>query len=243
MSAGPSGRDPWRRTRVGELGDQLLPRWFVVLALVSVPLAVAAAVGAFAVFGPREVPVAERRPPPPASGDLTSDVGRFAVGASEPQAYAEACPRLRGVQIAGTDADRQALRLGLAGLCNTTLPDEVDDRLRRFAAAGGVVRFAQFEATGVDSTARLGADPPVILVNARLQRTDPLWIAPAVAHDVTFLDADPATATGALVARRVEDLVCDRLLEGRRASRGCDDAEALLALPDPLAALRDAGFR
>ncbi|MDQ3709712.1 MAG: hypothetical protein M3387_10505, partial [Actinomycetota bacterium] len=117
-------------------------------------------------------------------------------------------------------------------------------RLSAFAAAGGVVRFAQFEATGVDSTARLDTDPPVILVNARLTRTDPLWIAPLVAHDTTFFQGpDPGTAEAALAARQVEDLVCDRLLAGRRESRGCTDAEALLAMPDPLAALRAAGYR
>ncbi|MDP9405233.1 MAG: hypothetical protein M3O86_01310 [Actinomycetota bacterium] len=234
-------RDPWRRTRVGELQDQLLPRWFVLTAVASVPLAVAALVAAFVVFGPKEVPVAARRPPP--AGDLTNGVGRFNVGTSAPQPYPEACPTLAGIRISGTAADQAALRTGLAGLCNTTLPEPVAARLSRFAAAGGVVRFAQFEATGVDSTARLGADPPVVLVNARLQRTDPLWIAPLVAHDTTYLDADPATAPGALAARQVEDLVCDRLLQGRRESRGCDDAEALLALPDPLAALREAGYR
>ncbi len=237
----PGARDPWRRTRVGELQDQLLPRWFVVTAVVSVPLAIAALAAAFVVFGPDEVPVAARRPRP--AGELTNAVGRFDIGASQPERYAEACPMLAGVQVAGTAADRAALRTGLAGLCNTTLPDEVAARLSRFAAAGGVVRFAQFEATGVDSTARLGADPPVVLVNARLQRTDPLWIAPLVAHDTTYLDTDPTTAAGALEARQVEDLVCDRLLQGRRESRGCDDAEALLALPDPLTALREAGYR
>ena len=234
-------RDPWRTTRVGELQDQLLPRWFVILILVMIPVAIGAVIAAFVVFRPAAVPVAERRPPP--SSGLTSDVGQFVVGQAQPQPYAEVCPTLRGVQVAGTDADQRVLRLGLAGLCNVSLPGEVSDRLARFAQAGGVVRFSAFEQTGVDSTAELDADPPRILLNARLQLTDPLWIAPAVAHDVTFLDSDPATADGALEARRVEALVCDRLLGGRRASRGCDDARELLELPDPLAALRAAGFR
>ena len=64
-----------------------------------------------------------------------------------------------------------------------------------------------------------------------------------MAHDAVLLQADPVTAAGALAARRAEDVVCDRILDGRRESRGCDDAEALLALPDPEAALRNAGFR
>jgi hypothetical protein len=58
-----------------------------------------------------------------------------------------------------------------------------------------------------------------------------------------LLGGDATMAAAALQAREAEDLVCDRLLSGRRESRGCEDAEALLALPDPGAALRDAGFR
>lgn len=235
-------RDPWRRAPVSELQDQVLPRWFVLLCLGLILAAAATVIAAFAVFGPDEVGIAERRPPP--AGALTNDVGRYVVGSAPPQPYAETCQTLQGIQVAGTAVDRAALRRGLAGLCNTSLPAETLQRLSAFAAAAGVVRFAQFEATGVDSTALLAADPPVILVNARLTRTDPLWIAPLVAHDTTFFRGpDPATAEAALAARRVEDLVCDRLLAGHRASRGCSDAEALLAMPDPLAALRAAGYR
>jgi hypothetical protein len=223
------------------LQDQLLPRWFVLLCVALVPVAIIAIIAAFFVFGTDEVGVAERRPPP--TDTLSTDVGEYVVGESAPVEYEAACPLLSGVRVAGTAADQQALRLGLAALCNTTLPPVVADRLTLFAQQSGVVRFAQFQSTGVDSTAVIGEDAPTILLNAKLQRTDPLWIAPLVAHDTTALAVEPATAAGALEARRAEDLVCDRILDGRRESRGCEDAEALLALPDPEAALRDAGFR
>ncbi|MGH3664788.1 MAG: hypothetical protein ACRDU8_01630, partial [Egibacteraceae bacterium] len=196
-------RDPWRRSPVGELSDQLLPRWFVITCVVLVPVAVVAAIAAFVAFGPDQVPVAARRPPPASA--LTTAVGDFNVGDSPPVPYAGVCPRLEGVQVAGTDTDQATLRRGVAGLCNVTLPPEVTRRLGSFAERDGVVRFAQFEATGVDSTAMLDADPPVVLVNARLQRTDPLWIAPLVAHDVTYLALDPAAAASAVAARRAED--------------------------------------
>ena len=234
-------RDPWRHARVGEQHDQLLPRWFVLLAIAAVVAAALTAAAAFVLYRPAQVPVAARRPPP--AGGLTTAVGARNVGDSRPVVYRDACRMLAGVRVAGSPADPQLLRRGLAGLCNTGLPDDVAERLRRFAARGGVVRFAQFEATGVDSTARLDADPPVVLVNARFARTDPLWIAPLVVHDTTFLDRDPARAESALAARRAEAFVCERLLAGRRPSRGCTDAQALLAPPDPLAALRNAGFR
>ena len=234
-------RDPWRKAPVGELQEQLLPRWFVLLCLALLPVAIIAGVVAFVVFDSDEVAVAERRPPP--NDELTHDVGEYAVGASEPAPYGEACRLLSGVQIAGSEADQQALRLGLSGLCNTSLPPAIADQLEKFALADGIVRFAQFQSTGVDSAALLDGNPPQILLNAKLQRGDPLWIAPVVVHDVMLLAGTPDTAQAALTARQAENLVCDRLLGGRRESRGCDDAEELLGLPDPLAALRSAGYR
>lgn len=234
-------RDPWRKAPVGELQEQLLPRWFVLLCVGLVPIAAIAGIAAFVVFDADPVPVQERRQPP--TQEVTNDVGEYVIGESEPVPYDEACDMLAGVQIAGSEADRQALRLGLSGLCNVTLPQVISDRLATFADEAGVVRFAQFQFTGADSTALLDAEPPQILLNAKLQRSDPLWIGPVIVHDTTFLFADPSTAAGALEARRAEDLVCDRLLGGRRPSRGCDDAEELLALRDPLQALRSAGYR
>ena len=234
-------RDPWRKAPVGELQDQLLPRWFVLLCLALIPVALISIVAAFVVFGKDEVGVAQRRPPP-AQG-LTNDVGDYVVGESQPQPYEDACATLEGVQIAGTAEDQKALRLGLAALCNTTLPPVIADRVASFAADGGIVRFAQFQSTGVDSTAALSEQPPVILLNAKFQRTDPLWIAPLVAHDTTFANVNASTASGALEARRAEDLVCDRILEGRRESRGCDDAEAIVGSPDAEQMLREAGFK
>lgn len=241
MPSPSNPRDPWRKAPVGELQDQLLPRWFVLLCIALIPVAIIALVVGFVVFSPDEIPVAARRPPP--ANGLTNDVGQFVVGETEPVLYEDACPLLQGVRIAGTPQDQQALRLGLAALCNTSLPPVISDRIELFANAGGTVRFAQFQSTGVDSTVRGEREPHEILVNAKLQRTDPLWIAPIVAHDAVLLGTAPATAAGALEARRAEDLVCDRVLSGRRESRGCEDAEALLALPDPEAALREAGFQ
>jgi hypothetical protein len=244
------GKDPWRNTPTSELADQVLPRWFVLTAITMIPLALAAAVGAFIVFGPDRVPPAARRPPP--AGGLTTGVGDLAVGSTQPVPVDQMCPTLDGVRVAGAVADQRALITGLNALCSVRLDADVAARLREFARAGGVVRFAQFQATGVDSTADFEAEPPEIYVNAKFTRADPTWIAPLVAHDTTFLDLDPATAGGALAARRAEAQICAELAAGpagspparpRRPSRGCGDANALLALPDPLAALQAAGFR
>lgn len=235
------GKDPWRKTPTSELADQVLPRWFVLTAIAMILIALSVVVGAFVVFGRDRVDVAARRPPP--AGGLTTGVGDLRVGSSEPVPVGGMCPTLDGVQVAGAVADQRALITGLNALCGVRLDVDVAIRLREFARAGGVIRFAQFQATGVDSTADLASRPPRIYVNAKFARTDPTWIAPLVAHDVTFLDFDSATAEGALAARRVEANICAELFTDRRPSRGCEDAQALLVQPDALAALREAGFR
>jgi hypothetical protein len=235
------GKDPWRKTPTSELADQVLPRWFVLTAIAMIVVAIAVLVGAFVVFGPDRVGVAARRPPP--AGGLTSGVGDLRVGSSEPVPVSGMCPTLDGVRVAGAVADQRALITALNALCGVRLNVDVATRLREFAQAGGVIRFAQFQATGVDSTADLANRPPRIYVNAKFARTNPTWIAPLIAHDVTFLDLDPTTAEGALAARKVEANMCTALFRERRPSRGCEDAQSLLVQPDPLAALREAGFR
>jgi hypothetical protein len=226
---------------VGELHDPLLPRWFVLVAVVSVPVAAVVIVTALLLGGRGELPLAERRPPP--AGTLTSDVGELIVGDAEPVAYERGCPETRGVRIAGTDADLAVLRRGLAALCNARPAPDAAASLVRFAESGGVVRFALFERTGVDATADGAGPAPRILLNAKFTQTDPLYLAPLIGAQAVLLDADPATAEAALAARRVEDELCRAMLGGRQPSRACADAAELLALDDPLAALRGAGYR
>ena len=239
-AASSGSRDPWRHAPTGELGDQVLPRWFVLTAIATVVVAVIVLVTAFALPRGERVPVEARRPP--ASDMYTTAVGEVQTGVAPPQAYDAPCDLLQGLRVAGTEADRGHLRRGLAGLCNIALPADVADDVRRLAAQGGTVRFATFEATGVDSTASREA-PATVFVNARFQRTDPLWIAPLVVHDAVLRRADRvSTADGALAARRAELQTCDRLLGQAERSRACADAAALLDLEDPRAALREVGF-
>lgn len=232
-------QDPWRDAPVSELQDQVLPRWFVLTALVLVPVALVAAIGAFVVFGPQEVPVAARRPPP--GGGYTHAVGALRTGDSEPVALDAPCPRLRGLRIAGTPQDRAVLTEGLGALCGDGLDPGADDLLRAFADEGGTVRFAQFADTGVDSTASL--DEALVLLNNRYAVTlDPREIAPLVVHDLTARAGGAGSAEGELAARRAEAAACALLGGDLARSRSCADAEALLAGNDPLAALLDVGY-
>ena len=234
-------RDPWEGAPVGDLHDPLLPRWFVLLGIAAVLAAIATLVAVVVVSGSGDLPPEARRPPP--AGGLTNDVGDHVVGDNPPVAYDGSCDLLDGIAIAGTQSDQELLRRSLAGLCNTPLPDDARAALATFAAAGGVVRFAVFSSTGVDSTGEPG-DPPRILLNAKFaQMARPRWITPVVAHDAVMLAGDARSAGTALRAREVEADVCRRLLGTEEASRGCGDAEAVLDLPDPLGALRAVGYR
>lgn len=234
-------RDPWANAPTGELGDQVLPRWFVLTAIAAVLAAMTVGVIAFRPPGRAAVPAEARRPP--ASSQHTTAVGQIADGGSEAVAYDSPCGLLEGLRVAGSQGDRAQLRRGLAALCNVTLPAAVAADVRAFAAAGGVVRFATFEATGVDSTASRAAAGPTIFVNARFQRTDPLWITPLIVHDAALRRRDPTAAAAAVAARRAEADVCDQLLSDQDQSRACTDARTILSLDDPLGALRAAGFR
>jgi hypothetical protein len=238
-------RSPYEGARVEELEEPLLPRWFVLLALGAIPVALGVAVWAFVAFGPDDLPVAERRPPPAPTGALTTDVGQYTVGESEAvDLPLEGCAPFQGVRAAGSEADRQRIDAALVALCDGPVPEDVARRIRLLGQRRGEIRFAQFQATGVDSTLDLGADPPRVLLNARFARedTDPLWIAPLVVHDTTYLEAPVGTAASALEARTREADACERLLVDARPSRACEDAAALLALLDPVRALQAAGF-
>lgn len=244
-SGGPvRGRGVYAGARVEELEEPLLPRWFVLLAVALIPVALGVAVWAFIVFGPEEVPVAERRPPPPPTGQLTTDVGGYDVGESVAQPIESDCSLVQGIRVAGSQADRDRITHAAEALCDVTLPEDAARRLVRFGQLQGEVRFAQFQLTGIDSTMDVAAVPPRLLLNARFAQedTDPLWITPLLVHDTTFLDLDPSQAQSALTARIREADVCTDLFTSQRPSRACDDAAALLDLLDPLRALQAAGF-
>lgn len=232
-------RDPWRRTRVGEQGDPLLPRWFAIFAVVAVPVGLIVAVVAFFGFGRSTLPVAERRPAGEAG--WTADVGRLEAGTRAPAPFDAPCRVVEGLQVAGEEPERERLREGLSGLCRRALPPDVVAPLRALAGERGLVRFAVFERTGVDATSRGGAEP-VVHLNAKYSRTPPEWLAPLVTYEAAMLAGDPATAETVLRARRAELTVCRTLGLETRAP-GCRDAAALLALPDPAAALGAAGYR
>lgn len=226
-------RDPYEGLPTDELAEPILPRWFVLLALATVPVAAVVFALAFFGLGRGETPLAERRPPP--GEGMTSDVGDLVVGEREPTAHDPECDAAAGYQVAGTEADRAQLAAGLDALC------DVPTRERAFAAALGehepVVRFAAFEATGVDVT----SDGTTVYVNARYSQLPSDLLAPLIVYQAVLTEGDPAEAETVLAARRAELAVCESVVE--QPGRACEDAEELLSLPDPEAALQESGFQ
>src|SRR3712207_6175996 len=137
------GKDPWRHAPVSELQDQVLPRWFVLVALAMILVALVVAVTAYLMIGRERIPIAARRPPPDAG--LTTAVGAYSVGPTQPVPVDGLCPTLDGTHVAGEPADHEALASALRELCGIRLDAELAGRLNAFARDGGVLRFAQFE--------------------------------------------------------------------------------------------------
>lgn len=238
MASAP--RDPWRNAPTSELGDQVLPRWFVLLALVMVAAAVVVVVLAFARAGSGRYELVAARRPPPGRG-LTSaarlqpedrDVGLV-------PAQVSCAP---GARLRGTSAEVATLRAALAALCAGELPESVRRGLRRLSEAGARYAFGALDPARVDVT-RLRAPPsPLTVLNADLADAPPEELAPLLAYDAALVGRDPAAASAVLRARRAEAAVCRRLLPTSEITLSCADARALTGLDDPLEELRRAGF-
>lgn len=239
------GRDPYAGLPVDpEYGEPILPRWFVLAVLGLVAAAVVLGAIAFVGFGTGligadDVPVAERRPPP--AGDLATGVGELTVEDSPTEEPSELCPAAEGVRVGGTDEEQARLADAIEAACTVG-----EDALAPLGQVGAEVRFAGFEATGVDATTDVAAEPPVVHVNARFAQQDARLIVPLLAHEAELVAAarageDVGAVDVALAARQRQHEVCGQVLDA--PSRACEDAAELLADPDAPDRLRAAGFR
>ncbi|MGI8574134.1 MAG: hypothetical protein ACR2MA_02075 [Egibacteraceae bacterium] len=241
MAAARRPRDPWQNAPTSELGDQVLPRWFVLLAIVMVIAAVVVLVIAFTrVGGGGYEQVAARRPPP--GNGLTSQAQLRPEdrGVGLRHAGASCAP---GLRVRGTATEIETLRSALAVLCQTELPESVRTGLGRLSERNARYAFGVLEPARVDVTRVLASTSPLIVVNSSLADASPSEFAPLFAYDAALAGRDPAAAAAVLRARRAEAAVCDRLLPAGETTLACADAEALTSLADPLGELRRAGFR
>jgi len=216
--------------------------------LVLVPAAIAVTVWAFLSI-PRgdDVPPAERRP----VGDetVTIDRGDAQLGESTDTAAGPTCAE--PIALVGDSGTRAAGERALEQTCTLLGQGDYEsarEGLRAWVASGGQLRFATFEVAAVDGSARVEDDRIVLELNARFLFEDARRAAPVVLHQLVLI-GDPAwpgapvSAERELRAAEIHADACDRMTFQTQEPPGCGDVRDLLAEPDPLAALIEAGFR
>lgn len=226
-------------------GEPLLARWFVLGMIPLVLLAVVVTVWMFLSFGREPLTVAERRPP----GDATVTHDRGAAVLNEVRDTEPAGGCAQGVTLVGDVGARasvgRALRVACQLLASGRFP-AAEAGLDEWVARDGTLRVAVFERTGLESSARVEDDHVVVELSPRYQVEDATRAAPFVIHELTHIAGDwPGEAVGAadeLAAQEATARACALLVFRTEPPLGCADAEQLVADPDALRLLRDAGY-
>lgn len=232
-------------------GEPVLHRWFV---LTMIGLSVVAVGLTLALLTARtsppavELPPAERRPP----GTPTVTHERGDIVLSETQDVEDGVGCAPAVRLVGDEGGRATVRRALLAVCQQLRSRDdalapVAAGLDRLADQRGILRVSLGEATGVDSSARVEDGTLVVELAPKFQFDDATEAAPFLAHELAHIGGGdwPGEAPDVddeLAALRAQAVSCERLLLGEDAPRGCADAGAVLDLPDPRAALRDAGY-
>ncbi|MGH2784261.1 MAG: hypothetical protein ACRDJ1_03300 [Actinomycetota bacterium] len=183
---------------------------------------------------PSQLDIASRRSAP--SGSLSHDVLRVEpapVPTPLPD-FSPPCDAVAGVVVEGGEAAQGRIRFVLSEyLCriegDTFQPAEVRRAIRGLKEA--TIRFGIFTRTGEQST--FDRATTRILLNVDLARTsiDPIVIAPLLVHEGWHLAAQaPFTAEQEYGARLAEVQACRVIFRDREPSRGCLDAQAIVAL-------------
>lgn len=242
----PPLRDSGRPTL--PTGEPVLHRWFVIAMLVLVPIALGVSIWAATfVFGRDVIEPADRRPP----GDAvaTIDRGDAELGTITETELGPSCAA--SIRIVGDPVARRQASRAMGAACSLLRRGGFGDAtsgLQEWAANQGRLRFAVFERSGVESSLRRDDDGRLTLeLNASFQFEDATRAAPAIIHQLTLL-ADrafpgaPITAERALLGAEAQASACERLVLSEEPPRGCLDVAELLDDPDPIGALRAAGY-
>lgn len=226
-------------------GEPLLARWFVIAMLVLVPIGIGVSVWALTSFDREPVTAAERRPP--GTAEITHQRGDAALNQADDVEAAPGC--MSEIDLVGDRGARSAAARAVGAACQLVTRPGLEAAARGldvWAASDGVLRFAVFELTGVDSSSRVENGRIVIELNAKFQFEDATEAAPFLIHELTHLGQTwPGIAVSAadeLAAMTAQQLACERLAFRQARPRGCLDADELLERESPLEALLDAGY-
>jgi hypothetical protein len=228
-----------------EDGEPLLARWFAVLLVVLVPVGVAVTIWAFTSIDRTPITPAERRPP--GTAEVTHERGQAALNETTETADGPGCAA--DIEVFGDEGARAAANRTLGSVCTLLSRGGFEDAalgLDRWAQQDGRLRFAVFEVTGLDSSARVEDGRVVIELNAKFQFEDATLAAPFVIHELVHLahgwPAEPVDVDGELAALEAQARACDTLVIRDDPPRGCNDAAEVLRATDPDELLRDAGY-
>ena len=224
----------------------MLARWFVLTMLALVPVTIAVTLWALSFAGRDVVPAAERRPA--GGSEVTVARGEATLGSDPTTEPGPACAS--GLTLVGDDGARAALRRALGATCQLLGAADLPAASRGLevaTASGARLRFATFELSGVESSARVEDGGLVLELNARFAFEDATRAAPELVHQLALVAQDDwpgasLTVATALVAAREQALACSRLSLPQGEPRGCVDARGILAEEDPAAALAAAGY-
>jgi hypothetical protein len=229
-----------------------LPWWLWLVAAATSALMVAAAV-ALVGADRSAAPLGAGRSAP--NGQFSHDVGEARVPALEEANRARVtrrhatCPRLAGLTLVGTSGEVDLLAEAADRVCGLRTTEPIDRARRALDRDHATVVFAEFRASGNESTTRFAPGGPTVLVNGKFSRGPAERVAVLLVHEGAHLAAGgPPDAAGELAAVRAQADACQRLFpaQGRLGpNRSCLDAAVLLAAGETraLAALRAEGYR
>lgn len=228
-------------------GEPVLHRWFVVLMLLLVPVGVAVTVWAFVAVEGTTISAAERRPP--GSAEETHPRGGAVLNEIEDTEPGPGCAA--GVTLFGDVGARATARRAVSAVCSLAdrgVIPRAEQGLAAFTRDDGIVRFAVFEVTGLDSSTRIEDGRPVVELNAKFQFADASEVVPTLVHELVHVGEPlwpgaPLTAEAELAAVEEQAAACDALVFPGQPPRTCLDSRALLASSDPLGDLVAAGYR
>ncbi len=227
-------------------GEPVLHRWFVLLLAVIIPATLAVVIAAFLLIGRDTVAAAERRP----AGDDTVTVFRGDAQLAQTLGVDVGPACMQAIRLIGDDGSRQAARAASQATCRL-LDDPTFARAREglavWARSNGQLRYATFELSGVESSARVEDGRIVLELNAKFQFVAGVHAAPAMIHQLTLLaelswPGATVTASAAMEAAFAEAAAC-QVLALEAPPRGCTDVAELLEDPDLYASLVAAGYR
>jgi hypothetical protein len=227
--------------------------WWLWLAVAVTTAAMVVVVVSLVTAERATAPLGAGRSPP--AGEFSHGVGEIRVPALEEANRALAvrehpdCPRLAGLTLVGTRGEVDLLAAAADRACGLRTTERIDRARKALHLERAMVVFAEFRASGNESTTRFAPGGPEVLVNGKFSQGPPERVAALLIHEGAHVAAGgPPGAAGELDAVRAQADACQRLFGDPRRlgpNRSCLDGAALLAAGESraLAALRAAGYR